>query len=412
MTGADQQTAALLDRTRVRLVGVRPASEVVRFRSSLHLLHAGPPLRVEEAPGPMRGAIVGALVFEGVAGGLEESTHMVERGEVELTPCHACGGVGAMAGIVTPSMPVVVVETDAGGRAFSPLNEGLGRALRFGSNDPDVLGRLAWIRDVAAPLLDAAIAASDPIDLTALQAEGLRRGDECHNRNLASSAGLVLRLAPAICRAASEGAIAAQVIEYASRNPHFFLPFSMAAAKAIGDAAAGVAGSGIVTGICANGWRVGVRVSGTGDRWFEAEAPLGVPCLFEGYTLEDAQPMMGDSFATEVVGLGAFALTAAPAITRFIGGDAASSARLVEEMRAITVTESTRFRIPFENFRGTPLGIDVRRVAATGIAPVVNNGIAHREPGRGQVGAGVTRMPLAPFVEAAAAIDRRRSAGA
>ena len=401
---ANQLAFKALDTTTVTLVGVRPAAEVVAFTSRNHVLHAGPPLRLEEMPGPMRGAVVGGLVFEGIAATLTEAESLVRSGSVSISTCHAAGGVGAMAGVVTPTMPVVVVEGSSGGRAFSPLNEGLGRALRFGSNAEDVLARLSWLRDVAAPVLDAAIGATPPIDLTKLQAEGLRRGDECHNRNVATTCALVLRLAPAIARQAPSGEIAASVIEYAAANPHFFLPFSMAAAKVIGDAAANFAGSSIVTGISANGRQLAIRVSGTGDRWFSAAAPIGEPRLFEGFTRDDAQATMGDSFATEAAGLGAFALTAAPAITSFVGGDTATSNRLVEEMRSICVSESSRFRVPFDDFRGTPLGIDVLRVVAAGVAPIVNNGIAHREAGRGQIGAGITRLPLEIFVEAAAAI--------
>ena len=393
-----------LDTTRAILVGVRPASELVAFDSATHVLHAGPELSLEELPGPMRGALLGALVFEGAARTLPEAEEVARSGAVTLTPCHAAGGVGAMAGIVTRRMPVVVVEASGGRRAFCPVNEGLGRALRFGSNAPDILDRLHWISEVAMPVLDGAIAAAGPIDITELQAEGLRRGDECHNRNVASTAALVLRLTPAIVRAAPSAEVAARVIEYAAGNPHFFLSFSMAAAKALGDAATGMAGSSLLTGISANGRRLGIRVSETGERWFTGPAPLGEPRLFEGYMLADAQPMMGDSFATEVVGLGAFALNAAPAIASFIGGDAATAAETVRLMRGICAGESTRFLAPYEDFRGTPLGIDVRRVAETGVAPVVNNGFAHREAGRGQVGAGITRLPLEVFVEAAAAL--------
>ena len=402
---ANELALKALDTTTVALIGVRPAAEVVTFTSRTHLLHAGPPLRMEELPGPMRGAVLGALVFEGIAATLADSEKLVSSGSVSISTCHAAGGVGAMAGVVTPTMPVVVVEGSTGRRAFSPLNEGLGRALRFGSNADDVLARLSWIRDIAAPILDASIRVTPPIDLTELQAEGLRRGDECHNRNVATTCALVLRLAPAIARVAPSGEVAASVIEYAAANPHFFLPFSMAAAKAIGDAAANFAGSSIVTGISANGRQLAIRVSGTGERWFTAAAPIGEPRLFQGFTRDDAQATMGDSFATEAVGLGAFALTAAPAITSFVGGDTATSNRLVQEMRSICVSESSRFRVPFDDFRGTPLGIDVLRVVATGTAPIVNNGIAHREAGRGQVGAGITRLPLEAFVEAAAAIN-------
>jgi hypothetical protein len=363
-------------------------------------------------PGPMRAALLGALVFEGEAADLDHAARIVDAEEVEISSCHDAGGVGAMAGIVGASMPVVVVKTGEGGVAFSPLNEGLGRALRFGSNQPDILDRLRWMRDVMAPLLDCAVETAPEINLSELQAEGLRRGDECHNRNVASTTALLLRLAPALARIPGRSEDVAELLERVAANPHFFLPFSMAAAKAVADSAHGVAGSPVVTAMAANGRRFGIRVSGLGQEWFCAASPVGTPRLFEGYTMADVQPTMGDSFITETVGLGAFALTAAPAISSFIGGDAVSRRELVESMRQISQGESSRFLVPEDDFRGTPLGIDVTEVARTGVPPAVNNGLAHREPGRGQVGAGLTRLPIEPFLEAASRIAAAEDTGA
>jgi hypothetical protein len=294
-----------------------------------------------------------------------------------------------------------VVEGDGDVVSFAPVNEGLGQALRFGSTTPEVLERLDWLRNVAAPVLDSALGALGGIDLTAAQAEGLRRGDECHNRNVASTAALIAQLAPTIVGSRARREDAAAVLAFLAGNPHTFLAFSMAAAKAVSLAAEPSLPAGIVTAIAANGRRFGIRVAGAGNRWFTTAAPLGKPKLFEGFTAEDACPMMGDSFMTETVGLGAFALSASPAIGSFVGVTVREATEVVAEMRRVTAATSTRFLIPAEEFAGTPIGIDVRRVAATRISPVVNNGFAHREAGRGQVGAGMTRLPLEPFVEAA-----------
>jgi hypothetical protein len=299
-------------------------------------------------------------------------------------------------------MPVIVAASGAR-RAFSPLNEGLGRALRFGSHDRGTLDRLEWLADVCAPALDRATRATKPIDLTEMVAEGLRRGDECHNRNVASSASLMGRIAPAIAEA-GPGAEAARILTYGFGNRHFFLPFSIATGKLLADAAHGVEGSPVVTAMCGNGRRLGIRVSGLGDEWLTAPAPLGDARFFDGYEPSDATPTMGDSFISEVAGWGALALAAAPAIVSFIGGDVESSRRLTAEMRRVCVAESARMLIPGEGFRGTPLGIDAELVARLGIAPVVNNGIAHRDAGVGQVGAGITRLPLEPFERAAKAL--------
>jgi hypothetical protein len=401
-----QRSWDLLDGATAQLVGVRPAGEVLDGVGPRRFLHSGPPLELAEVPGPMRGAILGALVFQGEAQSIDEAAEIVDAGEIELASCHDNGAVGAMAGIVTPRMPGVVVESH-GRVVYSPLNEGLGRALRFGSNDEPTLSRLDWLADVAGPILDAAIDSSEPIELAELVAEGLRRGDECHNRNVATSAMIISRLAPAIVRATPDADTAAVLFAYAAGNRHFALPFSIAAGKAFTEAAHGVEGSPLVTAMAGNGRRFGIRVSGLGDRWFLAPAPLGDARYFEGYTADDATPTMGDSMITETAGYGAFALTAAPAITSFVGGTVAGSRALVEEMRAISAGTSTRFLVPGDEFRGTPVGIDVHRVRDAGYAPIINNGLAHREPGRGQVGAGITRLPLDPFLEASKLLDER-----
>jgi Protein of unknown function (DUF1116) len=389
-----------LDEVTARAVAVVPAREVTDAVGPRHFLHAGPPLAPAEMPGPMRGAVAGALVFEGEAGSLEEAERLLDAGELTLSCCHEAGGAGAMAGVVSPSMPVLVATGD-GGRAFSPLNEGLGRALRFGASGPDVLARLTWMRDVAGPILNAALEGVDGVDVTSLQAEGLRRGDECHNRNVASTAGLIALLAPSIARAAPAPEDAAAVLEYMAGNPHFFLTFSLVAGKVVADAAHRAGAPGLVTAISSNGVRVGIRVSGL-EGWITAPAPVGRAKLFDGFDMDDACPMMGDSFITETIGLGAFALSASPAISSFIGTTPEQAGDVVEEMRSICMGTSSRFLIPAEGFRGTPLGIDVVQAAKAELAPLVNNGLAHREPGVGQVGAGMSRLPLALFAEAAA----------
>lgn len=404
------RSLAALDSTEVTLVGVAAARDVLPQVGARRYLHSGPPIALDEVPGPMRGALVGALMFEGEAGDPRAAAEILDAGEIELVPCHDAGAVGAMAGIVTPSMPGVVGR--AGDRTvFSPLNEGLGAALRFGSFDDATLERLRWLRAVAGPLLGAAIEAGGAIELCSLISEGLRRGDECHNRNVATSAMILARLAPSVALEARTAADAAAVFEYAAGNRHFALPFSIVAAKALTVAAHGVGGSPIVTAMSGNGRRFGIRVSGAGDRWFLAPAPLGEPRLFDGYAREDATPTMGDSMITETAGWGAFAMTAAPAITSFIGGTPELTRSLVEEMRTISAGTSTRFLVPADGFRGTPIGIDVHRVREHGIAPVINNGMAHREAGRGQVGAGITRLPIEPFVEASRFLGRKGAGG-
>lgn len=404
----DDAVLQALDGTTALVTGVRRAGEVVADLDARSFLHAGPPIEVDDLVGPMRGAVLGALVLEGQAEDVVAAERLLNT--VTLRPCHDAGAVGAMAGVLSPSLPVVVARASTGAVAVAPLNEGLGQALRFGSNDPATLGRLRWMSAVAAPILDAAIAGIGGLDVTALQCEALRRGDECHNRNVAATAALLASLAPEIVRCAPSRADAIAVLKSIADNPHFFLSFSIAAGKAIADAAAARSGSGIVTAMCANGREIGIRVAGMGQRWFTCGSIVGEPKLFDGYTREDACPAMGDSFIAETVGLGAFALAAAPALSRFVGGDPTQATVLTDQLRTICRGTSTRFLIPSEGFRGTPLGIDVDAVATSGLTPLVNNGLAHVEPGRGQVGAGLTRLPLAPFQEAHRATALARSA--
>ena len=178
----------------------------------------------------------------------------------------------------------------------------------------------------------------------------------------------------------------------------------MAACKATMDAAHGVAGSTLVTAMARNGTEFGIRVSGLGDRWFTAPAETPHGLYFPGFTAADANPDVGDSAITETAGVGAFAMAAAPAIVKFVSGTARDALTSTLEMYEITLAENPAFGIPALDFRGTPTGIDIRRVARTGILPRINTGIAHRTAGIGQIGAGLVRPPRACFDQAVAAM--------
>jgi hypothetical protein len=343
------------------------------------LLHSGPPLRWADASGPMRGALEGALRLEG-------------RDAADLSPCHHHGAVGPMAGVIGASMPVVVVEDPVSGvRAYSNLNEGLGRVLRYGANDESVLARLRWLADELAPDLARALARG-PIDLAAINQRALQMGDELHNRHRAATSLLFRELA---LRGLSEASL-----RFIDQNDYFYLNLAMAAAKTACEAAAGVARSTLVVTMARNGTEFGVRVSGDPTRWFVAPAVVPVGLFLGTFTQADANPDIGDSAITETYGLGGFAMAAAPAITSVVGGSARTALDATLEMYEITLEENPNHQVPALDFRGTPTGIDVRRVVETGIRPLINTGIAHREAGVGQVGAGLVRAPLEPFVAA------------
>lgn len=389
------------------LVGIAPARECLPALADGRrlILHAGPPIAWAAMCGPMRGAVVGAVLLEGWAATAADARGLLDRGAIELEPCHHHHAVGPMAGIVSPSMPLFIIEDRcSGARAYSNVNEGLGKVLRFGANAADVIERLKRIEHVVAPALRAALQRTGAIELKPLIAQALTMGDEGHNRNAAATALFVKRIAPAIVAADIDRHAAAAALDFIAGNDHFFLNLSMAACKAMCDAASGVAGSSMVVAMARNGVHFGVRLSGTGDAWFEAPARPIDGLYFPGYSLADAAPDLGDSAITETAGLGGFAMAAAPAIVKFVGGTPADAIGHSLRMRVITIGTNPAFTLPALDFAAAAAGIDARKVVDTGVLPVINSGIAHREAGIGQIGAGVTTAPLACFAAALKAL--------
>jgi len=399
--GAANETAmARIVGARPMLVDVRPAREAIPGLANRTILHAGPPIDWARMCGPVRGAVIGAILFEGWATSPETARGLVDSGAITFAPCHEHGAVGPMAGVVSPSMPVVVVENAAGGnRAFATLNEGLGRTLRFGAYDAPVLDRLRWMATTLGPALARVLGQDGPVDLKRITAQALQMGDECHNRNVAATALFTRAIAPALARTV-DGPTASAVLDFLLANDHFFLNLSMAACKAALDAAHGVHGSTVVTAMARNGVEFGIRVSGTGPRWFTSPAPVIDGLYFPGYGPADGNPDLGDSAITETAGIGGFAMGGAPAIVRFVGGTPADAVGYTRAMYGITLARNPEYTIPALGFAGTPTGIDLRRVVESGVAPVINTGIAHREPGIGQIGAGIARAPLGCFAAA------------
>jgi hypothetical protein len=391
------------------LVDVVPAGDALAGLGARHILHAGPPIGWERMCGPMRGAIMGIAVFEGWASDLKDAARQAAAGAFRFEPNHHHDAVGPMTGITTRGQPVLVVENRAfGNRAYCVINEGLGKVLRFGGNDATVLARLAWIRDVLGPGLGRAIGDMGGIPLKPIIARGLAMGDEMHQRNVACSGLLLRSLAPALARRATDTATLARCLEFMGNNDQFFLNVAMAMGKALTDPARGIASSSIVTAMSRNGTEFGIQVSGLGDAWFTAPVEMPIGLYFPGYTQQDANPDMGDSAILETVGLGGFAMAAAPAVAGFVGaGPASRAATFTHRMGEITVGTSREWTIPALDGAGVPIGIDIRLVVETGIVPTINTGIAHREPGVGQVGAGVVSAPLGCFAGALMAFAER-----
>lgn len=388
------------------LEGVALAGAALPGMTARTILHAGPPIDWPRMCGPMQGAIIGAILFEGWAGDAEDARRLAASGKIAFAPCHHHAAVGPMAGVISPSMPVWIVADAAHGRrrSFSNFNEGLGRALRFGANGKDVIDRLRWMAQELYPALAAALQILGPLELKPLMAQALHMGDEVHNRNAAASALFLKRLVPALVRTDLPRATVAAAIDFIAGNDHFFLNLSMAACKAMLDAAHDVPASSLVTAMARNGVEFGIRMSGTGARWFTAPAPVVDGLYFPGYSIADAAPDLGDSAITETAGLGGFAMAAAPAIVSFVGGTPADALANTAAMGHITLGQNPAFTLPTMNFAGTPAGIDARKVVDTSLLPIINTGIAHKEAGIGQIGAGITRAPLACFVAAVVAL--------
>ena len=401
------QVAERLKDAQPFLIDVVPAVSVIPELNGKVLLHAGPPtITYPEMTGPMQGSCIGAILFEGWAKDEAEAKAMLEAGEIQFIPCHHVHAVGPMGGITSANMPVMVVENRLDGtRAYCIMNEGIGKVLRFGAYSQEVVDRLTWMKDVLGPVLGAAVKKIDGgLNLNVIIAKAITMGDEFHQRNIAASLCFLKEVAPVIVSMDWDAKEKEEVISFLAKTDQFFLNVMMATGKSMADCARKFEKGCIVTAMTRNGRNFGIRISGLGDQWFTA--PVNTPngLYFTGFSEKDANPDIGDSAITETVGVGGMAMVAAPGVTRFVGaGGFEDALRVSNEMQEICITNNPNFTIPTWDFKGTPLGIDIRKVVATGITPLINTGIAHREAGVGQVGAGTVRAPLGCFEKALAA---------
>ena len=409
---ANQRAVEAMLAVQATLVDVAPASEVLGLAPG-EFLHAGPPITWDRASGPMRGALMGAAALEGLVEDPEDAPGLfITDGRVSLAPCHSRGTVGPMAGVVTPSMWMWVLEDPVTGRrAYCSLNEGLGKVLRYGAYGPEVLDRLRWMAAVLGPLLRDAVRevvrAGGPVDVTGILTQMLQMGDEAHNRNRAGTLMLLRDLAPAMVSGGHGAADVAEALRFVGGNDHFFLNLAMPACKLALDAARDIDGSTMVVAMARNGTDFGIQVSGTGDEWFTGPAQLADGLFLGSYGPDDANPDIGDSAITETAGLGGFSMATAPAIVRFVGGTVPDALATTRRMHEITLASNPRWTIPVLDFEGAPTGIDVSAVCRTGILPQINTGMAGKEAGVGQVGAGLVTPPAEIFPKALAALAAR-----
>lgn len=388
------------------LVGFDRALDVVPGMTATTILHAGPPITFDRMSGPMRGAVLGALVFEKLAADLSEAEAVAASGRITFSPCHEHDCVGSMAGVTSASMYMHVVHNDThGNTSYTNLSEQMAKILRMGANDESVITRLEWMRDVLGPMLKEAMEIGGPIDLRLLLAQALHMGDEAHNRNNAGTLLLFQALAPAVLQTSFSVEQKKAVFDFIASSDYFSGPAWLAMAKVALDAAQGIEGSTVVTTMARNGVEFGIRVSGLPkDQWLTGPAQKVIGPMFAGYKPDDAGLDIGDSAISETFGFGGFAMAAAPAIVALVGGTVEEAIAYTREMSEITTAENPNLTIPSLGFQGLPTGIDVRKVLDTGMLPIINTAIAHREAGIGMIGAGITHPPVEAFEKAALAL--------
>ncbi len=407
---ANQKAIEILFNSKPRWVDVRPALEVIPGMKKNLILHAGPPISWERMCSAQQNGIAGAAVFEGLAGNLEQAREKLAAGEIQADACHEHRAVGSMTGITSASMPVMVVDNEPyGNRAYINVHEGPSRnRLTYGAFNEQVHQNLAWIRDVLGPVLGDVVARIGGVEIVPIIARSLTMGDECHNRPTAGSALFALRVLPYIVESDLDRAEVARITRFLAETEHFFFHLGMAAGKVATDAMSDIPYCSLVTAIARNGVEVGLRVSGTGDRWFIGPAAEIEGVYFSGYGPEEAEADIGDSAIMEVTGLGAFAMGASVSMAYAVGGTAADAIRYQESMVDITQARHPAYQVPALDYKGTPVGIDVRKVVQSNVLPIIDTAIAHKNGG--EIGVGIARPPMQAFTQALVALHEAAQA--
>jgi len=387
------------------LVDIAPAGEVIPGLKDRMILHSGPPVDWEKMCGAQRGAMIGVALFEEWAKSPEEAEKLLQSGAVKFEPNHHHQSVGPMAGTISVSMPVWVVENRAfRNRAFCRQVEG---RQQFGEYSEGALEGLRLWRDVWAPSLRKGLQKREGLELKPLIAKALQMGDELHNRPVAASSLFANVMAVAMVEADVAKGPLLGTLKYITNHELLCLGLSMAAGKASADPAQGIEFGTVVVAMARNGSEFGIRVSGLGEDWFTAPSPRVNGLYLPGYSEKDAGCDMGDSAITETVGWGGFVLAGATGILALVGGTPEEAVKYSQDMRQITVSASPNYRMPVFGFQGTPVGIDIRKVVQTGITPIIDTAIAHKDPGYPIIGAGLVRAPLECFQKALKAFGQK-----
>ena len=402
---ANQKAADIINQGDPILVDIAPAGEVIPGLEDKMILHSGPPIEWEQVCGAQRGALIGQVLFEGWADTPEKAQAMLQSGDICLEPNHHHQAVGPMAGTISVSAPVWVVENRTyGNRAYCRQVEG---RQQFGEFTDDALEGLRNWRDVWAPTLRKALHKIGELELKPIITQALQMGDELHNRHSAASSLFANKMAVAMAEADLPKSSVLPTLYYITNHNLIFLGIAMACGKAISDPAHGIDYSTVVTAMARNGTEFGIRVSGLGEQWFTAPAPVVDGLFMPGYKDQDAGLDMGDSAITETVGWGGFVIGGAPGILSLVGGTPDEALAYSREMKKITVSVHPTYRMPALGFVGTSIGIDIRKVVQTNIAPIIDTAIAHKDPGYPIIGAGLVRPPMDCFKQALIAFGKK-----
>lgn len=411
INAANQHIFERIASSSIYLTGYAKAIDVVPGMKKNMILHAGPPIKWEQMNGPMQGAILGAIVFEGFADNLEDAEKVAKSGDIIFSPCHEHNAVGSMAGVTSASMYMHIVENKTYGNvAYTNLSEQLSKILRMGANDESVIERLIWMRDVFGPMLAEAMTYIEGgIDLRLLVSQALHMGDELHNRNVAGTTLLIQALTPGIIQTQFSVEDQKAVFDFVASSDYFSGPTWMAFCKAALDAAIGVEEySSLLVTMARNGTEFGIRLASMpADEWFVGPSQKVIGPMFAGYTEEDSGLDIGDSAITETFGLGGFSMAAAPAIVSLVGGTVTDAMNYSTLMQTITTGNNPNVTIPSLNFMGIPTGIDLIKVIQKNTLPVINTAIAHKEAGIGMIGAGITYPPIEAFQKAIVAFSKK-----
>ncbi len=432
---ANAETVRRMDVSEPVLIDIAPAREVVPgMGEGKIILHSGPPITWERMCGAQRGAIIGLVIFEKWANTPESAIALLDSGAVKLVPNHHHNAVGSMAGATSPSLPVWVVENRAPGAGNRAYCGHADSRHTFGEYSEDVLNYLYDWRDIYAPTLRKGIEKAGAIPLRPIIGRSLQMGDGLHSRCLAASSLLANKLIGPMIEADVQKHHLLRTVEHLANHRLMFLSLAMASAKAMTDWASNIEYSTVVVAMARNGVEFGIRVSGLGDEWFTAPAPrafmrsfvplgTGVQPWEENFGLvsipqEEDQNIrrwteefagldMGDSAITETVGWGANLLANQLGFLPIVGCSLDSALKLTHQVRELAVSSSTRYAIPILDFEGSPLGIDIRKVVHTGVLPIIDTGIAHKEAGYSIVGSGLANPPMECFKGAVDAFTQR-----